>query len=465
MDQETIMSEIFRNNLGRLLLVVLMAAAPSLWSEEPPPLSLEETVGLKRVTEARMSPNGDAIAYILSVPRALYEDKDGRPWRQLHVVDLEGETRPYFSGEVDVSDVAWSADGDALFFVGKRDLDADHPNIFRIRLDGGEAEVIHEGKSGIESIHPSPDGKTIAYLATEPDPDDKETLAEKGFKALVYEESNKATRVWLIDIASGEAAAQDIQGSVTAFDWAPGGDLYAVGLSPTPLIDDVYMAQDIFVVNAGDASIRNQIGHVGKLGAFQWSPDGGQIAWIGAEDINDPQAGRLYAASARGGERRELVPAYPGHVSGFHWIDDDAIAWTGHRGLWTERGLTSVKRPRAAGDAPDSGPILRRVHTARGQRIAAAVEAGCEARAPDRLESDPGRTQPGPAGGHPVCRPRRPGTRGGAAETAHADSGWWRAAGADHPRRPGSARFQRLGLQLRPPGAVPGRPGIRGGVS
>jgi hypothetical protein len=37
----------------------------------PSALTLEEIVTLKRVRSARMRPNGDAIAYSLSVPRRL----------------------------------------------------------------------------------------------------------------------------------------------------------------------------------------------------------------------------------------------------------------------------------------------------------------------------------------------------------------------------------------------------------
>ena len=39
---------------------------------------------------------------------------------QLHVVDLEGDSRPYFAGKVSVSDVAWSNDGRFLFFMSSR---------------------------------------------------------------------------------------------------------------------------------------------------------------------------------------------------------------------------------------------------------------------------------------------------------------------------------------------------------
>ena len=166
---------------------------------QPASLSLEEIVMLKRVKSVRMSPNGDAIAYLLSVPRALYKDDDGEAWVQLHVVDLEGNSRPYFSGNVEVSDVAWSTDGNTLYFVARRDADAEYADIFKMSLHGGAAAVFYEGVSDIKAIYPSPDGAKLAFLATDPKPAIDKELQDKGFKALVYEESKKNTRVWILD--------------------------------------------------------------------------------------------------------------------------------------------------------------------------------------------------------------------------------------------------------------------------
>mgnify|MGYP001814685529 CR=1 FL=1 len=352
---------------------LLLAIGATQALAQKPTLSLEETVGLRQVSKAVISPNGDAVAYLLSVPRTLYVDANGPAWRQLHVVSAEGESRPYFTGQVEVSDVAWSVEGNDLFFVAKQDVEADYPDIYRMPLDGGGAEVIFTGQSDINGIYPSPGGETIAFLARDPNPAEDEQLAEKGFSALVYEESVKPRRVWLLNIESGQAEAQERAGSAWLFDWSPDGKQYAVALAPPPLIDDDYMARDIFVVSAADGSIRNQMGLSGKLGDFEWSPDGQQIAWIGGEDMHDPKEGRLFVASASGGERRDLVPGYAGHVVDFYWQDDDSVAWIGGRGLWAEQGQASVRRPDPAGAAPDSGPIIRRVHAHRGQRTAAAV--------------------------------------------------------------------------------------------
>ena len=364
------------SGLRLVLFSIFLTVASQAWAQgksSMPALSLEEIVNLRQVVSVRISPNADAIAYVLSVPRALYEDEDGPAFRQLHVVNLEGDSRAYFSGQVDVSDVAWSVSGDALYFVGKRDIKADFASLYRISLNGGEAEVVFETKTGIKSIKPSPDGRSIAFLATDPKPDEDKTLAEKGFKALVYEESVQQTHVWLLDLETGEAVAQDLSGSASHLEWSPDGKHYAVALAPTPLIDDHYMTRDIFVVETEGAKIRNQMDLIGKLGAFQWSPEGNHLVWIGAEDIHDPSPGRLYAASAQGGERQELVPNYAGQVSAFYWQDDESVVWIGGRGVWTEQGRTSVRKAQPAGEAPDSGPIIRAVDAHAGQQVAAAL--------------------------------------------------------------------------------------------
>ena len=336
-------------------------------------LSLEEIVTLKKVTTVRMSPNGDAVAYLLSMPRKLYSDDDGEAWAQLHVVDLLGNSRPYFSGMAEVSSVEWSNDGNDLYFVAKRDKDAKYPNVLKMSLHGGEATVVYEGKSDIKAIYPSPDGVTLAFLATEPRPATDEKLADKGFKALVYEESKTDTKVWLLDLKTGKAVAQDLTGSASELAWAPDGESYAVALAPTPQIDDSYVARDIFIVNKKQGDVQNQLGSVGKLGAFAWSPDGKRVAYIGGEDINDPSPGRLYMVSARGGERRELVPDFNGQVEDFYWTDRNNIVYSSSRGVWSELSRVSLSEIRRANDPKESGPILHDIDSLPGQRSVAAV--------------------------------------------------------------------------------------------
>ena len=232
------------------LILLAVLAIPRMANGQSEPLSLEEVVALKVVAEARMSPRGDEIAYLLSVPRELYKDEDGRPYRELHVVDFDGQSRPYVSGKTDISTMAWSADGESIFFVAKRDSKAKFNSLFEIAVGGGEAVKTFTHVNSIGKIYPSPDGKAVAFIASDAPPAKKKALEKKGFKALVYEESVPAKKIWLLDLQSKQARVQELPGSASALTWAPDGQRYAVALAPTPLIDDSYISRDIYIVNA-----------------------------------------------------------------------------------------------------------------------------------------------------------------------------------------------------------------------
>lgn len=349
------------------LLVGLTAHAQDTY------LSLEEIVALRSVSSAHISPDGEHIAYTLSVPREIYEDADGPAFSELHVADLNGNSRPFVTGKVDVSSVSWAADGQSIYFLSKRDPDADFNSLYKISLAGGEAQNLFTHVASMIAVHPSPDGRKLAFTATDAAPEKKEELSEKGFKAVVYEESVPYVHVWMLDLDSMSAEKHELDGSASSFIWAPSGQRYAVALAPTPLIDDSYTSRDIYIVDATNGKQANQIGSVGKLGRFAFSPDEDRIAYVGSVDINDPAEGRLYVSSTTGGERREVVPNYQGHVADFFWANDVTINWLGNRGLWREYSTSSISSTGEAGAAPTSGPIIRSIDGNPGQTVAAAV--------------------------------------------------------------------------------------------
>jgi len=359
--------------LKRAMLALTMLALAGVAVSQDQFLTAEDVVSLKRVTSVRINPDGDRIAYLLSVPREVYEDKDGPAYSELHVTDLDGDSRPYVTGKVNASGISWSPDGKWIYFLAKRDEGAEFNSIYRIRLDGGEAEQFFTHVSPIADIHLSPDGKTIAFTATEQEPEKKKELAEKGFKAVVYEEDVPFTRVWLLDLASKQATRQELEGNASSFAWAADSRRYAVALAPTPLVDDSYTSRDVSIVDAGTGRVTAKMGSTGKLGQFAFSPDGERIAYIGSVDINDPQQGRLYVASSSGGERREVVPNYMGHVADFAWRDDLTIRWLGNRGVWREWSTASISETSEAGPAPATGPIIETVDTRPGLSVTAAI--------------------------------------------------------------------------------------------
>jgi len=185
-------------------------------------------------------------------------------------------------------------DGKSIFFLAKRDEEADFNSLYRIALIGGEAELLFTHVNSMNRAYPSPDGSVLAFTATGAPPEKFKELEEKGFKAVVYEESVLPTKVWMLDLETLEAAVHDLPGSASN---------------------------------------------------FTWSPDGERIAYIGSVNINDPSAGRLYVASSSGGERRELVNGWmtsysrPGQVFAANGY---AVVYPNYRGS-TGRGIEFSK--------------------------------------------------------------------------------------------------------------------------
>ena len=76
---------------------------------------------IQAVRAAEISPDGRHVAYVLSVPRRPYKDENGPAWAELHVVDAEGTSRPYVTGEVNVSSMKWTPDERGISFEARQE--------------------------------------------------------------------------------------------------------------------------------------------------------------------------------------------------------------------------------------------------------------------------------------------------------------------------------------------------------
>lgn len=317
---------------------------------------------LQLVTSAAVSPDGSRIAYTLSVPRKPNIDEDGEPWTELWVADAgKGEGRPFITGKVNVSAVEWSADGRQIVFLAKRGDDKTKA-LYLIPMDGGEARKAAELPTDIANFSLEPDGNRVALVATEPEPEAKKKLKEKGFKQEIYEEDWRPAKVWIRTLFSKDTnnTPLGIEGHVYQVHWSPVGDRLLVSLSPTPSVDDSFVRQRVRVVDAKDGSIRTRIDNPGKLGAIGWSPDGKRVAVIAAADINDPDAGRLMVADATGGELRDVLPGLEGQVTEFEWLSNDTLGYVaavGTKTIFAKVNAVSGARDEKPLLGPD-GPIL-----------------------------------------------------------------------------------------------------------
>ncbi len=329
------------------LLVLLIACARSLAAE---PFNINHLARLKTVMAAHISPDGQQIAYVLAVPRRPFVDDNGPARTELHVVDWQGQSRAYITGKNDVAAVDWTPDGSGLSFLAKREGDKTR-SLYLIPLGGGEARKILAHDTDIADYSWSPDGMQVAFTALDEQPKEEKELEEKGFNQEAYEEQLKPARVWIAAPRSADAWADEpakptrfeLPGHASGVEWSPTGENLAVGVAPTPLIDDDYMKKKVHVISAKDGSPVGVVDVPGKLGHYHWSPDGKSLALLAGADIHDPNPGRLMLAPATGGKPTDLLPALTdADVTDLAWQNDSTIVYLTDKG--TTSGIGTVGR-------------------------------------------------------------------------------------------------------------------------
>ena len=317
---------------------------------------------LKMASAATPSPDGSRIVYLLSAPRDPMAEADGPAWQELHVVDVASGEDVTFITRESLAQPRWSSDGSAITFLAKRGSDATR-GIYRIALAGGEARRVVSHDTDILSYDWSRDGRRVAFLATPAAPREAEDLKKKGFSQEVFEEDLRSTQVFVADASDVKAKARvlELPGSASLALWSPDGGKLAVVLAPTPFVDDDLMRRRVHVVDAGSGRVEANLENPGKLGPVVWSPDGRFLAIVTGEDINDPNAGRLWVRAVAGGSWKDVLPAYMGHVSDVAWTGADTVAFIGNEGVETVLGEVKADGTARKTRVAAGGPVLNSV--------------------------------------------------------------------------------------------------------
>ncbi|MEM9291915.1 MAG: S9 family peptidase [Acidobacteriota bacterium] len=336
-------------------------------------LTPNDLAELRSVGDVAVAPGGETVAYTLRVPRTLFDQESGRSWTELHVIDGEGNSRPFITGETSVGGIGFTNEGDGITFVSKRG-DDDNRDLWVIPLAGGEARKLVDFETSVSEYTFSPDGRWVAFLASEPEDEAVEDLADDGFNQEVYEEDWGFTRVYVQDLEEGGEPRQlELEGSASELHWSPEGTRIAVALQPTPSIDDRYMARQVNVVDAASGEVQLVLPNSGKLDALRWSPDGKRLALLVGEDIHDPIAGRLAIASTSGeASLQHLTNDFEGDVEAIEWLDNETLLAKVAQGVEDSLQRISLAGEFSVVEAPGQACLNSFVLAADGSYVAVA---------------------------------------------------------------------------------------------
>lgn len=304
-------------------------------------ITLEDIIQTQRVTQVSVSPDGEAIAFTRFRARDPYADDDGPAYSELFVIK-DGETVPFVTGDVRIGSIEFSHDGRFIYYLANRS-DDDNTNLYRIPVRGGESKRLIKHDEAIRSFTQSDDGRWLAFLALEPDVKDRDTMGKHGFRAQIFEEELRFNRVYIKDMHNDDAEIKELElnEQVHSIAFRPGHEQLLMRVAPTQFVDDDLMLSSYAVFTLeGDEVVRMDT--EGKLGRAAFSPDGSELALIGAEDKHDPAEGRLLHANLDTGETRDLVPGFPGHIRDMVWRNNSELLYMAEVGAETEVNVINV---------------------------------------------------------------------------------------------------------------------------
>jgi dipeptidyl aminopeptidase/acylaminoacyl peptidase len=309
-------------SVSRFLFVLLLPAL--LWAQAKHTPTLEETVSLKAINTAKISPDGRLIAYRMRET----DWKNNTFVSQLWLADVAtGASYQLTRGKKSVDQPDWSPDGHWLAFITERESSAieppsaekkeekkeekkdetkedkkeekgadggdgkTHQQIWLISPQGGEAWQLTKSETDVNGFQWSKDGKSIAFTANPPEVKASKDRKEKYSDYQVYEKDYDQNQLWVVDVAvaahtylpvAARKVTSDLTLNINSFAWSPDSTKIAFSAAQNPLLS-FSGEEDIYLLDlTQNNSVKKIIALPGPDNSPMFSPDGKQLAFYTA---------------------------------------------------------------------------------------------------------------------------------------------------------------------------------------
>lgn len=349
-----------RTNLTSLLLILFLLPA-TLNSQDV--LSPDELLGIKSCSNLQLSPDGKHLIYSISTPRGPNDEPGSSHSEYLLMTIKTRETVPLFPEGVSGSSPRWSPDGKHVGFLYKGE--GDLRQVWSLPAGGGEMARLTDSESDVSSFRWHPGGSGIAYLAMTPESEKQKELKKRGYGFIYFEENLRNTNLYIAETGADQSTIKTRQithdGNVWDFEFNGQGTQIAAGISPENLVDHRYMFKRINLVDLGSGEVKKVSRNEGKLGNYEFSPDGKRLAYTAALNLNDHAVSQVFVLKLTDGELSNLTPeGLKGHISWVSWKNDAEIMYYSGEGVWPKLSLVTVTggERKVILDASESGIVF-----------------------------------------------------------------------------------------------------------
>ena len=323
------------------ILVVLFVSAVSAQTWDP-----EMQLKVKAVAAPRVSPDGSRVVY--TVNEAVMTPDKSEFVTQIWMANIATKQNIQLTfGDKTSTNPKWSPDGKWIAFVSNRKDNRN--NLYRLNIDGGEAEPLTELKSSVTNFNWSPDGRFIAYTMSDPKTEEEEKN-DKGRNDFRWVDENlKMSRLYVIPVqqdANGKREPRKLTTenyNVGEFDWSADGSRIAFSHSKTPGAND-WTTADVSIVDVASTNVTPLANTPAAEDSPAYSPDGKSIAMIVTD--NPPrwaQTATIQIFPANGGQPKVLLSSFDGQPGIAGWsADGKKIYFSEAKGTGTQFYVVDV---------------------------------------------------------------------------------------------------------------------------
>ncbi len=340
-------------------LALLLGCCFSLYSDVPNSWTPEFSMQVHTIGSVVPSPDAQWIAY--TEIKAVAEAERSEQVTQIFLARADGSRRFQLTrAEKSSTAPTFSSDGRYIYFLSER---SGKPNIYRVQVAGGEAEMLTDVKGSVGEYKVSPDGKSVAYTAYEPPADLEKAHKEKrDFRVVDADPENLA--LYTIPAESNDEGKRDAKKvfeakyHIASFDWSPDGKSIAFEHWPSPLADDWTKAA-LAEADVATGKVTDLPKTAAAESAPHYSPDGRYLAFSKtSEPVHWPGDARIALLNRSTGQVRLLPDTFDARPAILGWsADSKSLLFLEAKGTRTELYTMPVDGPPQSLYLPERGSL------------------------------------------------------------------------------------------------------------